>query len=213
MAKNKKQSNTIQSIPRKRGKRAKNASSQASLLDVPMRTPTMLYPGRDASAPGVAHVRTVVTLVVGQQGLALSYLDFNTWFSYARAILGPYRYFRLRDLSVQVLPTGGAASLTSTAFNVVNDSYADAGANAILNDDYCALANAITRPILRPPSRYWAMGTRTWYSAIDPTAGLPGVEERVNGSLNFDTASGVLAPGTAVGYISVEASFEFHTLV
>jgi len=177
-----------------------------------MRTPTMLYPGRDASAPATARVRAIVVLTVGQQNLALSYLAFNSWFPYARSILGPYRYFRIRDLCVQALPSGGAASVTSTAFNVVNDVYSDTTAATILNDDYCALSNAITRPVLRPPSRYWLMGTRTWYTAIDPSEGLPSLEERTNGVINLDTQSGDLSAGSPVGYITVEASIEFHTL-
>lgn len=194
-------------------KRRRDAQNNVNALSVPMKVPQMMFPGRDPSTPGVAFVRSVVVLTIGQQNYGLSFTGFNPWFTYARQILTPYQYFRVKHLEVQVLPTGGAASTTSTAFNVTNSVYIDAGAANILNDDYCAIANGITRPVLSPPDQYWRVGTRSWYSCVDQsgTPAAPPAEEITNGSINLDT-SGVGVAGTAVGYFTVCMVMEFHTL-
>ncbi len=199
-------------ITKKQSRPRRTATSQESLISAPMRTPTMQYVGRDASTPGVAFLRTSTTLLVGQQVFNIVFTDFATWFPYANSLLSSYRYFRVRNARVQVLPTGGAASLTSSAFNITNDDYNDGTAVNILNDDYAAIANAITRPVLQPPRRYWDMGNRTWYMSVNPAAGLPVLEDLSAGTINIDTTSGVLVAGTPVGYITVEMEFEFHTL-
>lgn len=191
--------------------RQQQVMSRTNLFESPIRTEQMLYAGRSPSTPGRASVRTVVPLKGGQQAFALSYEAFSSWFAYARNILGPYRYFRIVDLKVQVLPSGGAASVITTAFNVTNDTFLDEGAIAIMNDDYCAIANAITRPVLRPPSKFWREAAREWYLSIDSVAGLPSTIDRVAGAINTDTAG--VAAGVECGYITAEMAFEFHTLM
>lgn len=190
----------------KRGQRRRSEM----VLDQRMSIPTQLYPGRDPTTPGRAHLRAIVELKGGQQALAFSYVDFNTWFAYARNILTPYHYFRVAEASVQVTPSGGAASLVTTAFNISNDVKGDTTALSILNDDYCAVSNALVRPVLRPPRSFWTMGARTWYNALDPVSGVPTESDCIAGAISLDTAGA--GAGVACGYILVECVLEFHTL-
>jgi len=143
---------------------------------------------------------------------AFSKNGFSTWSSQLNGILSPYKFFRVTRCDVEVMPSGGAASTYSIAFNVSNSSDADSGAASVLNDDYAAIATAMVRPKLVAPKAYWDGRPYDWYFYSNP--GDPGfqVQTATAGVISLSGTGGASA-STVIGYLIVDLEVEFHTLI
>lgn len=165
-----------------------------------------------SSNPGRARVNGVFEVTSGTAGnAAISYTGFNSWCAQARAVLGPFNYFRVTDLILTPMVGGGTASDFTLLTNVSNSAYTiDSSAVTILNDDFSCMSTAALQPVLHPPRSYWKEGARTWYAATDESGGVPNILDRTAGYISYLGVSGT--SGVVIGWMHVDLEIEFHTL-
>lgn len=170
----------------------------------------MAWPGSSASTPGRAHVRMVTEVFSSDDHRPLSHAGFATWSSQITGLLSPYKYFRVAEADVEIIVSGGAASQYAVAFNVSNAPDYDTGASAVLNDDYAAISTAVIRPKLHVPAKYWDGRPRDWYYNVTSTSATD--SEKVAGVISLSGSGGAGAT-TVIGYMVLDLTLEFHTLI
>lgn len=205
---NKMKQTNNQPTRRRRVRRAANQRSvDAGVIGMPV-----AWPGSSAVTPGRAHVRMVTEVFNSVDSRPFSKSGFETWSSQLAGLLSPYKYFRICDVAVEVIVSGGAASPYSVAFNVSNGYTGDTDMNGVLNDDYSAVATAMIRPKLHPPKAYWAgrpVNWNTYSKSGDPN--YDGVFAHA-GAISLAGTGGTAATDK-IGYLIADIVVEFHTLL
>jgi len=191
----------------KRAGRANRRNVNEGVLGMPV-----AWPGSSAVAPGRATARMVTEVFSTVDRRAFSKNGFNVWSSQLAGLIAPYKYFRVCDCSAEVMIAGGAASTYSVAFNISNSYSTDTDLSDVLNDDYAGVATALIRPKLRPPKSYWATRPVNWYQISQEGDIGYSLALAQAGSVSL-AGSGGATTTTVIGYLVVELTVEFHTLL
>lgn len=207
-----KQNKNQKTLNNGRNTRRRNRRGQGVSLPRPLQlTNPLSYTGSGPATPGRARLKSVIEVFNSSKVLYASYGQFDVWFGQARAVLGPFKYWRIMDMKVEALVDGGAASANSIAFNISNSSDGDTSFGAVMNDDYSGLCTALSRPVLNPPRQYWRESQMPWYQAKNQSGDMPPNGEVIAGVISL-WGSGGANSTTVVGWVVIDLEIEYHTL-